>query len=56
MSQFVMVADLGDKVVVTDAPVHPEPRPIPGAVAEPQSRFLDDLARSLDDLTIDTRP
>jgi hypothetical protein len=35
MSQYVMVADLGEKVVVTDAPEHPEPRPVPGAVARP---------------------
>ena len=35
MRQYAMVADLGDKVVVTDAPVHPEPRPVPGAVAKP---------------------
>ena len=33
MSQYVMFADLGEKVVITDAPVHPEPRPVPGAVA-----------------------
>ena len=35
MSQYVMFADLGEKVVITDAPEHPEPRPIPGAVAQP---------------------
>ena len=35
MSQYVMFADLGEKVVITDAPEHPEPRPAPGAVARP---------------------
>ena len=35
MSQYVMFADLGEKVVITDATEHPEPRPIPGAVAKP---------------------
>ena len=35
MSQYVMFADLGDKVVVTDAPEHPEPSPVPGAVTQP---------------------
>ena len=34
MSQYVMFADLGEKVVITDAPEHPEPRPVPGAVAK----------------------
>ena len=35
MRRYVMFADLGDKVVVTDATEHPEPAPIPGAVAQP---------------------
>ena len=35
MSRDVMFADLEEKVVITDAPEHPEPRPIPGAVAKP---------------------
>ena len=35
MSQYVMFADLGEKVVITDATEHPEPRPVPGAVARP---------------------
>jgi hypothetical protein len=35
MSRHVMFADLGEKVVVTDAPEHPEPRPVAGAVAKP---------------------
>jgi hypothetical protein len=35
MSQYVMFADLGEKVVITDAPEHPEPRPVPGAIARP---------------------
>ena len=35
MSRYVMFADLGEKVVITDAPEHPEPRPVPGAVAKP---------------------
>ena len=34
MSQHVMFADLENAVVVTDAPLHPEPRPVPGAVAK----------------------
>jgi hypothetical protein len=34
MSQYVMFADLGEKVVVTDAPEHPEPRPVPGVIAK----------------------
>ena len=29
MSQYVMVADLGEKVVITDATEHPEPTPRP---------------------------
>lgn len=35
MHEYVMLADLGEKVVITDAPVHPEPRPIPGVVSRP---------------------
>ena len=34
MSQYVMFADLGEKVVITDAPEHPEPRSVPGAIAK----------------------
>lgn len=30
-----MFADLGEKVVITDATEHPEPGPVPGAVAAP---------------------
>ena len=35
MSQYVMFADLGDKVVITNATEHPEPPPVAGAVAKP---------------------
>ena len=35
MRTYVMFADLGEKVVITDATEHPEPRPVPGAVAKP---------------------
>ncbi len=35
MSRYVMFADLGEKVVITDATEHPEPPPVPGAVAKP---------------------
>ena len=35
MRSFVMFADLGEKVVITDAPAHPEPQPVPGAIAQP---------------------
>ena len=35
MRQYVMFADLGEKVVITDALEHPEPAPVPGAVAQP---------------------
>jgi len=35
MSRYVMFADLGEKVVITDAPEHPDPPPVPGAVAKP---------------------
>jgi hypothetical protein len=29
-----MFVSMGDGIVTTDAPVHPEPRPVPGAVAK----------------------
>ena len=35
MRTLVMFADLGEKVVIADAIEHPEPPPVPGAVATP---------------------
>lgn len=34
MSQHVMYVSLEDGIVTTDARLHPEPRPVPGAVAK----------------------